>query len=116
MTDGSDYEHEVRRTRTFRGSCRRLAEAGDAREIVDRYVIGTRLRLRSVTADGATAHKLGGWVRPDPDDPMLVMHTSLYLSQEEERRGAITSCCSTAPQGLARPRSGRWVSVDERSF
>ena len=62
--------------------CRRAAT--DPREIVDRYLVGTRLRLRSVTAPGeATVHKLGHKVRPDPTDPGLVMHTSLYLSDDE---------------------------------
>ena len=58
-------------------------DATDAREIVDRYVIGSRLRVRSVTTAAGTTHKLGHKVRPDPDDPGLVMHTSMYLSPAE---------------------------------
>jgi hypothetical protein len=60
------------------------AAATDPREIVDRYLVGTRMRLRSVSSPTeATVHKLGHKVRPDPTDPGLVMHTSFYLSEDE---------------------------------
>ncbi len=60
------------------------AAATDPREIVDRYLVGTRMRLRSVSSPTeATVHKLGHKVRPDPTDPGLVMHTSFYLSDHE---------------------------------
>jgi CYTH domain-containing protein len=55
----------------------------DAASIVDRYLVGTRLRLRSVTADGATTYKLGQKVRPEPDSPAIVKLTNIYLSGEE---------------------------------
>jgi hypothetical protein len=53
--------------------------------IEDRYLRDTRLRLRRMTpADGGPVrHKLGQKVRPDPADPGLVLHTTMYLSAEE---------------------------------
>ena len=57
----------------------------DARttRIVDRYLIGTRLRLREVTeADGTVVRKLGHKVRLG-DDAAEVAHTSLYLDDAE---------------------------------
>jgi hypothetical protein len=62
--------------------------------IEDRYLAGTRLRLRRQTplwgvAAGVPVHKLGQKVRPNPADPGLVMHTTLYLSAEEHARLAV---------------------------
>jgi CYTH domain-containing protein len=51
--------------------------------IVDRYLSGTRLRLRSVTAGGAATYKLGQKVRPKPDSPGAVKLTNIYLSAQE---------------------------------
>ena len=52
--------------------------------LVDRYLDGTRLRLRVVhRADGTVVRKLGHKVRVDPGDPAEVWHTSLYLDDEE---------------------------------
>lgn len=59
------------------------AEVSDAREIVDLYIVGTRMRLRSVSGPDGIVYKLGHKVRPEPSDPGLVMHTSLYLSRPE---------------------------------
>lgn len=51
--------------------------------IVDRYLRGTRLRLREVTeADGTVVHKLGQKIRLG-DDASEVAHTSLYLDDGE---------------------------------
>lgn len=51
--------------------------------IVDRYIRGTRLRLRQVTdADGIVTRKLGHKVRLG-DDAAEVAHTSLYLDDAE---------------------------------
>jgi CYTH domain-containing protein len=65
-----------------------LREAIEARLVEDRYLAGTRLRLRRVTplAGGAPQCKLGQKVRPDPADPRLVMHTTMYLTAEEHER------------------------------
>ena len=59
-------------------------EASDPVEITDRYLEGGHLRLRCVRTAGQPAtYKLGHKHRPDPDDPLLVLHTSLYLTETE---------------------------------
>lgn len=59
-----------------------------ARLIEDRYLTGTRLRLRRVSpmAGGPIEHKLGQKVRPDPGWPGLVLHTTMYLDPGEHAR------------------------------
>ena len=51
-------------------------------DITDRYIDGTRLRLREVITDGAATRKLGQKVRLGPG-PATIAHTSIYLSDEE---------------------------------
>jgi len=62
-----------------------LGACVDAARIEDRYFPDTRLRLRRVTPlrGGESVCKLGQKVRPDPNDPRLVMHTTLYLAEGE---------------------------------
>ena len=55
-----------------------------ARQIHDRYIDGTRFRLRAVQAGGEpTMWKLGHKVRFDPRSAERVAHTSLYLNDAE---------------------------------
>ena len=57
--------------------------ADERRRIVDRYVTGTRLRLREVvTEDGAVTRKLGHKVRLGAG-PHEIACTSLYLDDDE---------------------------------
>ena len=51
-------------------------------DITDRYIDGTRLRLREITADGATTRKLGQKVRLEAG-PARIAHTSIYLDDAE---------------------------------
>lgn len=51
-------------------------------EISDRYLIGTRLRLREVKTDGHTIRKLGHKVRLD-GGPRRIAHTTIYLIDAE---------------------------------
>jgi CYTH domain-containing protein len=52
--------------------------------IEDRYVDGTRLRVRRVAlADGSVVWKFGQKVRVDEDDPSEVWLTNLYLDEAE---------------------------------
>ena len=51
-------------------------------DITDRYIDGTRLRLREVTTDGATTRKLGQKVRLG-SGPGRIAHTSIYLDEQE---------------------------------
>jgi CYTH domain-containing protein len=53
--------------------------------IKDRYVLGTRLRVRTVTdeATGRTVGKLGHKVLVEPSRPSAVWHTTMYLDDAE---------------------------------
>ena len=51
--------------------------------IVDRYIVGTRLRLRRSEDAGGTTYKLGQKVREDPTSPEIVRLTNMYLSDDE---------------------------------
>lgn len=53
--------------------------------IRDRYLHDTGLRLRRVEAMGGELLelKLGHKWRPDPTDPRVIMHTSIYLEETE---------------------------------
>ncbi len=55
----------------------------DGRLVEDRYLDGTRLRLRRVSGDGRSVHKLTQKVRVRDDDPADVLLTNTYLSAEE---------------------------------
>jgi adenylate cyclase len=65
------------------------ADAGDPLRIEDRYLDGTRLRLRRVAGAGSVVFKLGQKVRAAEHDPSLVWVTTFYLSEEEYRRLAV---------------------------
>lgn len=52
-------------------------------EIVDRYIHGTRLRLRHSESDEQVVYKLGQKVRLHANDPETVKLTNVYLSHEE---------------------------------
>lgn len=55
---------------------------GDPVLIRDRYLTGTRLRLRKMTEHGETVRKLGHKV---PQNDGGIAHTSLYLDDAEWR-------------------------------
>jgi CYTH domain-containing protein len=59
------------------------ADASALRRIEDRYVAGTRLRLRRVTDEHGAVLKLGHKVRRDEDRPSAVWHTTCYLDEAE---------------------------------
>ncbi len=55
------------------------------RRITDRYIVGTRLRLRRIDdpAGSNGIWKLGHKVRVDPASPFAINHTSMYLDDAE---------------------------------
>lgn len=59
------------------------ADARPAGEILDRYIIGTSLRLRRVETEQGVTLKLGQKVRTDPGDAEVVKLTNIYLSATE---------------------------------
>lgn len=85
----------------------------DTRDILDRYVTGTRLRLREVRAvDGTITRKLGHKVRLT-EGPAEIACTNLYLNDQE------WAILITLPARLLRKRrhlvkrDGMLVAVDE---
>ena len=56
-------------------------ELMDSRHICDRYITGTRLRLRRITIGDEYVWKLTQKVRRQPDDPYDVAITNVYLEQ-----------------------------------
>ena len=102
----------VERERRYR--LERLPDgASDAREILDRYVTGTRLRLREVQeSDGTVTRKLGHKVRIT-EGPAEVACTNFYLDDEE------WALLAAMPARLLRKRrhlfhrDGLLVAVDE---
>ncbi len=81
--------------------------------IVDRYVAGTRLRLREVrAADGTVTRKLGHKVRLG-DGPAEVACTNLYLDDQEwALLAALPARVLRKTRHLVR-RDGLVVAVDE---
>jgi CYTH domain-containing protein len=86
--------------------------ATDPREILDLYVVGTRVRVRSVRSGDDTQYKLGQKIRPRPDDPGLVMHTTLYLSADEYEVFAALRHHQLRKTRHTVELSGRALSVD----
>jgi CYTH domain-containing protein len=62
------------------------AQAKDPRLIEDRYLVGTRLRLRRVEAESQVVYKFCQKVRPDEADPSTVAITNIYLAEAEYER------------------------------
>lgn len=83
------------------------------REILDRYVAGTRLRLREVRhTDGTVIRKLGHKVRLT-DGPAEIACTSLYLDDEEWAVLAALPARTLRKRRHVVEREGVLVAVDE---
>jgi CYTH domain-containing protein len=65
------------------------ADATEPRRVEDRYLDGTRLRLRRVEDAEGVVFKLGQKIRADAGDPFLVWITNLYLTAQEYQRLAV---------------------------
>ncbi|WP_027343150.1 CYTH domain-containing protein [Hamadaea tsunoensis] len=59
------------------------ADAVDPCLIEDRYVTGSRFRVRRMERDGQVVHKFCQKVRPDGGGPLVVAITNMYLSTAE---------------------------------
>ena len=93
LSDATDWTREPGRGKYARSERERRflvgasVPAGEAgRLIEDRYLDGTRLRLRRMSRDGLSVHKLTQKVRPDAGDPSEVLITNMYLSEGEYSR------------------------------
>lgn len=86
--------------------------ATDPREVLDLYLVGTRLRVRSVRTGDDVTYKLGQKIRPTPDDPGLVMHTTMYLTHEEYDGFAALPHNQLRKTRRAIAVAGRTMSVD----
>ena len=85
----------------------------DPRTICDRYVSGTRLRLRRVETPTGTVFKLGQKVRLDPGSPTMVSLTNLYLSQAEYDVLARLPATELRKTRRTATHDGRPMAVDE---
>ena len=106
------YAHVERERRWLLAAVPELPPDARRLAIVDRYIRGTRLRLREVTeADGTVVRKLGHKVRLG-DDASEVAHTSLYLDQAEwEVLAALPADVLTKTRTLVE-NDGTTVAVD----
>jgi hypothetical protein len=91
-----------------------VASGSDARLLEDRYLLGTRLRLRRVSrpTGGDVEHKMGQKTRPDPADPGLVLHTTMYLTADEHERLRVLPGADLRKVRHAVAHDGRRFSVD----
>jgi CYTH domain-containing protein len=88
-------------------------DAGRPVSIVDRYISGTRLRLRRSESDGEVVFKLGQKVRSDPADPEVLKLTNLYLSAEEYAVLAALAASESRKTRWHAAWEGRTVSIDQ---
>lgn len=59
-------------------------EAVEPKQITDHYITDSRLRLRKVEEPGVpTVYKLGHKQRAEPDDAVVVFHTTIHLTEGE---------------------------------
>ena len=87
---------------------------GEVVLIEDRYVRGTRLRLRHVTsADGTVVRKLGHKVRLGDGGPAEVACTSLYLDDAEWELLAVLPSDRLAKRRTRRAHAGAVICMDE---
>jgi CYTH domain-containing protein len=87
-------------------------EVSEPRTIVDRYVAGTRLRLRQVAEGGESIYKLAQKVRPVAGDPTTVKITNVYLDQAEYRVLAALPAQEITKTRYTLVKAGRTFSVD----
>ena len=89
-----------------------LPDCDDVLQVVDRYVAGTRLRLRETTAgDGAVIRKLGHKVRLG-DGPEEIACTSIHLDAAEWALLVALPAAELRKQRRRLRVDGRIVAVD----
>jgi CYTH domain-containing protein len=105
------YAHIERERRWLLAALPDLPDDARRLEITDRYITGTRLRLREATEGSIVTRKLGHKVRLG-DDAAEVAHTSLYLDDAEwDVLVALPADVLTKTRTLV-PYDGTTVAVD----
>ncbi|MEY2476636.1 MAG: hypothetical protein QOG87_1951 [Actinomycetota bacterium] len=89
------------------------AAAERRQSIIDRYVMGTRLRLRRVESTDGVVFKLGQKVRVDPADPEVVKLTNIYLSGAEYTILHGLPAAELRKTRWLAPLDGRTLAIDE---
>jgi CYTH domain-containing protein len=91
-----------------------LSTASRAMQIEDRYLDGTRLRLRTVREPGkAVVRKLGQKVRFAPGSPSALAHTTMYLDEAEHTQLAnLPAVTLNKTRHVMRLIDGTEVAVD----
>lgn len=82
------------------------------RRIEDRYVAGTRLRLRSMTDDATGARELKFCKKYEGDDPVSGAVTNLYLSEAEHAVLAALPARTISKRRYRLDHDGRAFGVD----
>jgi CYTH domain-containing protein len=88
-------------------------EATAPRPIVDRYLHGTQLRLRTVEHDGTLVRKLGQKVRIDVASPERVKLTNMYLTEAEHEVLAGLPAAELRKTRWWLPHHGHVLAIDE---
>lgn len=82
------------------------------RRIEDRYVIGARLRLRSMTDSATGARELKFCKKYPGDDPVSGPITNLYLTEDEHRLLCALPARTLVKRRYRLPHGGRGFGVD----
>jgi hypothetical protein len=80
--------------------------------ILDRYLIGTRLRLRRTEGPLGVVYRLGQKVRDHPGDPETVRLTNMYLSEDEYDALLVLPAAELHKTRSRTEWAGRTVAID----
>lgn len=117
MSPSSRYAHVERERRFLLPPAwvgrQLVVPAARVLQIKDRYLRGTRLRLRLVREPGlAPVWKLGQKVRPDRHHPSTVEHTTLYLDDAEVSALLVLPADPLAKTRTLHPWQGLTLALD----
>jgi CYTH domain-containing protein len=78
----------------------------------DRYILGTRLRLRRSESAAGVTYKLGQKARDDPGSPEMVRLTNIYTSKDEYNALPVLPAAELHKTRLRTRWADRVVAVD----